>query len=159
MSQFAPLQLYGSTVVAPSAGIAGRLATAMRILDDTSNSLAVVNSILSGTCTYPSGRQLAVAYNNIESPGASCRFTTAAVNGQNQVSATSGQVNLGPLADNGGPTPTRTLRAGSIAINQGRESYCSSIDQRHFARLDALCDVGAVELGAFAEELFRDGFE
>lgn len=155
------LQLYGSTLVAASFGIAGRTGTALRILDETpGHPLGIANSILSGTCTFASaGRQLAVAYNNIEAPGNSCRFNAAVASSQNQVSATTAQIDLGPLADNGGPTPTRLPGAASIAVNQGRESHCTASDQRRYARPDAQCDIGAVEVGATPDLLFDDGFD
>ena len=40
---------------------------------------------------------------------------------------------LGPLQDNGGPTPTMALLPGSVAIDYGR-SYGSTTDQRGFIR-------------------------
>ena len=50
---------------------------------------------------------------------------------------------LGPLADNGGPTMTHALLAGSPAINAG--TNCTiGVDQRYVAR-DAQCDLGAFE--------------
>jgi hypothetical protein len=65
------------------------------------------------------------------------------------------------LATHGGPTPTRLPGALSIAINAGRESFCTATDQRHFARADASCDIGAVELGATPSTgaVFANGFE
>lgn len=156
------MQLYGSTLVASQFGIVGQSATALRILDETpGNSLTIANTIVRGSCTFPSvGRQLAIAYNNIEATGATCRFATATVNAQNQVSASTTSLALGPLANNGGPTPTRLPGAGSIAINEGRESFCTATDQRRFVRTDALCDVGAVEVGATPpNNVFRNGFE
>jgi hypothetical protein len=54
---------------------------------------------------------------------------------------------LGPLADNGGPTRTHALLAGSPAINAG--VGCSvQVDQRYAPR-DAQCDLGAYEFTAF----------
>ena len=55
---------------------------------------------------------------------------------------------LGPLADNGGPTLTHALLAGSPAINTGLNENCPATDQRGESR-DANCDIGAVE---FIEE-------
>ncbi len=52
--------------------------------------------------------------------------------------------NLGPLANNGGPTPTHALGFGSPALNQGDLSLAGTSDQRGFLR-DALPDIGAYE--------------
>jgi hypothetical protein len=49
---------------------------------------------------------------------------------------------LGALANNGGPTDTRALLAGSPAINAG--SGCPTTDQRGVTR-EGACDVGAYE--------------
>lgn len=51
---------------------------------------------------------------------------------------------LGPLADNGGPTPTHALLAGSAAIDAADPAACPATDQRGVPR-DAACDVGAYE--------------
>ncbi len=53
---------------------------------------------------------------------------------------------LGPLADNGGPTRTRALLAGSPAIDAGSAEGCPKADQRGTARPQgAACDIGAFE--------------
>jgi hypothetical protein len=58
---------------------------------------------------------------------------------------------LGPLQDNGGPTWTMALGAGSAAIDAGDDAICAAppvnnLDQRGFARpWGAHCDIGAVE--------------
>jgi hypothetical protein len=52
---------------------------------------------------------------------------------------------LGPLADNGGPTKTMALLAGSPAIGGG--AGCPSTDQRGEPRKGA-CDIGAYQHGA-----------
>ncbi len=53
------------------------------------------------------------------------------------------------LADNGGPTATHALLAGSVAIDAA--GACGLIeDQRGFGR-DALCDSGAYELASIAD--------
>jgi len=65
-----------------------------------------------------------------------------------------GLAKLGPLADNGGATPTQALLDGSDAINQGSVLYCSAApvagrDQRGVSRPQGrLCDSGAYELEA-----------
>ncbi len=61
--------------------------------------------------------------------------------------------NLGPLQDNGGPTFTHALVAGSPAIDAGNPAGCAdnsgnplSTDQRSFARPQgSACDIGAYE--------------
>ncbi|MBI3881173.1 MAG: hypothetical protein HY301_14060 [Verrucomicrobia bacterium] len=53
---------------------------------------------------------------------------------------------LGPLADNGGPTPTCALLFGSPAIDVGDDSLTGT-DQRGFLRLSGPhVDIGAFEL-------------
>jgi hypothetical protein len=54
---------------------------------------------------------------------------------------------LGPLQDNGGPTQTFALRAGSPAIDAGENSGCPSTDARGVKRPQgSACDIGAFEL-------------
>lgn len=52
------------------------------------------------------------------------------------------------LDDNGGPTMTHALLAGSNAINAGNDGVCPEIDQRGWFRIDDDCDIGAFEFGA-----------
>jgi len=65
---------------------------------------------------------------------------------------------LGPLSDNGGPTQTHALLAGSPAINAGGPT-CTATDQRGLPRAD--CDIGAYELvfckGAVVNRIGTDG--
>ncbi len=48
------------------------------------------------------------------------------------------------LADNGGPTLTHALLAGSPAIDAGDNAFCPATDQRGITR-DGACDVGSFE--------------
>ncbi len=57
-----------------------------------------------------------------------------------QTNVTNAQLNLGPLAANGGPTPTHALGAGSVAIDKGHASGATA-DQRGLTRP---CDLAAV---------------
>ncbi|HEX5036568.1 MAG TPA: choice-of-anchor Q domain-containing protein [bacterium] len=73
---------------------------------------------------------------------------------------------LGPLADNGGPTLTHAPLEGSPAIDGGDNSQCPATDQRGVARpLDgnadgsADCDVGAVELTGCGDGVVQEGEE
>jgi hypothetical protein len=51
---------------------------------------------------------------------------------------------VGPLADNGGPTPTLALLDGSPAINAGTSAGAPAADQRGLER-DSIPDIGAYE--------------
>jgi len=54
---------------------------------------------------------------------------------------------LGPLADNGGPTPTMALLMGSPALDAGDNAACPATDQRGLPRpMGSGCDIGAFEL-------------
>jgi hypothetical protein len=81
---------------------------------------------------------------NIESPGNICGFDQEG----DQVDVTEGQLNLGPLQDNGGPTMTHALGAGSVAIDVIPADMCDvDTDQRGVTRPQgAMCDVGAFEV-------------
>jgi beta-glucanase (GH16 family) len=57
-----------------------------------------------------------------------------------------GNAHMGPLADNGGPTGTHALQAGSPAINAADDALCPATDQRGVTRPQgAHCDIGAYE--------------
>ncbi len=54
---------------------------------------------------------------------------------------------LGPLANNGGPTDTYALLAGSPALDAGGNATCPAADQRGVTRPQrGVCDIGAVEM-------------
>jgi hypothetical protein len=52
---------------------------------------------------------------------------------------------LVPIADNGGPTLTQALLAGSPALGDPATSDCPTVDQRGETRPSGKCDIGAVE--------------
>lgn len=69
-----------------------------------------------------------------------------------------------PLADNGGPTRTLALRAGSPAIDAGNNAAAFEFDQRGegYARVSgAAADIGAFEIQQPADDdvIFKDGFD
>jgi hypothetical protein len=71
--------------------------------------------------------------------GASCKFTGP----HDQKNA---NPQIGPLANNGGPTFTHALAQGSPAVDKGGAA-CPPTDQRGIARPQgAACDIGAYEL-------------
>ena len=72
---------------------------------------------------------------------------------------------LAALANNGGPTPTMALLAGSPAIDQGSAVAGVATDQRGFSRVVDFTsilnsgdgsDIGAFEL---EDEIFANGFQ
>ena len=85
--------------------------------------------------------------------------TGCVVNGQTAHNIIGEDPLLGVLKDNGGPTPTHLLKAGSPAIDAGDSAGCEgpdgedlTIDQRGFIRPvngdaspDVVCDIGAYE--------------
>ena len=69
---------------------------------------------------------------------------------------------LGPLADNGGPTLTHALLAGSPAIDAGSNLAELTSDQRGegYVRVDgAAPDIGAFESQGVADPIFANGFD
>ncbi len=59
----------------------------------------------------------------------------------------SGDPDLKPLGNNGGPTETHALNSGSLAIDNGDPLACSFHDQRGYPRV-GICDIGSYEYGS-----------
>jgi len=112
-----------------------------------SANVAVVGTIVDGDCSFEGNASIPSNGYNIESPGDTCGFDP---DGTDRVNVTVEQLNLGELADNGGPTMTHALEAGSEAINKIPASDCDvDEDQRGEPRPEtggAMCDVGAFEV-------------
>jgi hypothetical protein len=105
-------------------------------IDDSAGALRLTNTIIAkdggAGCTRPA----AVSDHSLDGDG-SCGVGALA----------HADPRLEKLAANGGPTLTRALGAGSPAIDAGDDSNCPPEDQRHFARTDGRCDIGAFEVG------------
>ena len=71
------------------------------------------------------------------------------LNGANNLTGQQDYLNLAALADNGGPTETCALLAGSVAINAGTDTGAPTIDQRGYDRISPY-DIGAYESAAVA---------
>lgn len=107
---------------------------------------SITNTLVVGDCA---GEPFDSGGHNIESPGNTCGFD------QESDQPGTGEPDLGPLADNGGPTLTHALLEGSAAIDRIPESSCIdkageplTTDQRGEPRpagASAACDVGAFE--------------
>jgi hypothetical protein len=132
------LSLFNSTVSGNTGG---------GITNAPNGTTMVANSLVDGDCI---GDITSGGY-NIESPGDTCGFD---LDGTDQVDVTEGQLNLGPLQDNGGPTMTHALQTGpvvSAAIDQIPEADCGvTTDQRGEPRPAGpdpkQCDVGSFEV-------------
>ncbi|MFL6261388.1 MAG: choice-of-anchor Q domain-containing protein [Thermoanaerobaculia bacterium] len=118
----------------------------------------ITNSIVAGN-TAPVGPDCAggldTAYDLVGN-GADCVGPSAANHDKVGTAASPINARLGPLAGNGGPTPTLALLAGSPAIDAGNPSppgsgtgACEATDQRGVRRPGgAACDIGAFEVTA-----------
>ncbi len=99
----------------------------------------IANSTSGGDCGSQFGATIGTNTNNL-------------VEGANCSAALSGDPNLGPLADNGGPTQTMALIYPSSALNAGDDATCAAapvnnLDQRGMARPQGTkCDIGAYEV-------------
>jgi hypothetical protein len=110
--------------------------------DEANGSLIMISTVVVGGCV---GTITSNGY-NIESPGDTCGFD----HGTDLVNITEGQLELRPLQDNGGPTETHALGAGSVAIDHIPVIDCElDEDQRGQPRPETggtMCDVGAFEV-------------
>lgn len=114
------------------------------------------STVVVGECFVDVDSVLSPLGGNRESPGSTCHFDHAL----DLDGILAANLQLGALADNGGPTPTILPAAGSAAINGANSAFCPDFDQRGQAR-DTQCDSGAVERSTFLPPtpLFLDGFE
>lgn len=121
-------------------------ATAVKVQD----SIIAGNTDGGGQAPDCDGKIDSQGYNLIQS-------TTGCTLGGDLTGNVGGNPLLGPLADNGGPTKTQMLLAGSPAIDAGNPAVpgsggtaCAAVDQRGGVRprpAGGRCDMGAVEIG------------
>lgn len=103
------------------------------------NSLIVNNA--SQDCVYQLGHAIVFDLRGRVLSDGSCLFEY----GGHVARPPEGDAFLGPLEDNGGPTQTRALLEGSLAIDSA-EGPCLATDQRGVGRpVGGGCDVGAYE--------------
>lgn len=124
----------------------------VRIFD---SNLELANTAILGTCELVNGATIASFGGNLESPGATCTLIHA--------TDQDGVVNhgLGPLAENGGPTPTFLPTILSPALGGANDALCPPTDQRGATRPNTNCDIGAVERVAVRPltPIFADGLQ
>lgn len=133
------LNLYNSTLAGNSADQQGA-GISSNYAANLYNTI-VANFKTVADCTVTGGSLTADNF-NIDSDGSCGNATTR----------TAEQLNLQPLANNGGATQTIALASGSAAANTGNNAVCAAapvnaLDQRGVTRPQApRCDVGAFEL-------------
>jgi CSLREA domain-containing protein len=137
-------KLNGATIAGNKGGGVSSGTSAKMLL---ANTIVAANS--GGDCA---GTIVSAGYNLIQST------TGCDIGGRQEANVTGKDAKLGPLANNGGPTQTMALLAGSPAIDAGNpappgsgKGACESTDQRGTKRpVDgagkAVCDIGAYEL-------------
>jgi CSLREA domain-containing protein len=148
--------LTSSTVTGNTAATGGGITSA--------GNLAIQNSTIAGGLFQESADGAGISmWNTILSggTGAACGGSIAGIprgtfsrnladDASCQLTGTEGVQNvdprLGALRNNGGPTDTRALGAGSPAINAGDTNLCGSPDQRGATPV-GVCDIGAFEFG------------
>jgi len=129
---------------APTASALLSNAPELTAMFSNAGTATVVSSIIAGSAANHCGATaLLSGGNNLDSNG-SCAF--AAPGDQNDVDP-----ELGPLADNGGPTLTHLPASNSPVVDHGAVAGCPGTDQRGETRPKdgdgggPVCDVGAVE--------------
>ncbi len=120
------------------------------IYQQNPGTFSLKNSILANNTGGNASGALNSLGNNIDSDGTAMLSQPSDLKG---TVVTPLDVKLGALRDNGGPTQTHALLAGSVAINAGTATGAPSTDQRGVARLGAT-DIGAYEYTAIAYEPF-----
>lgn len=167
------LSVYNSTFSGNSSNTGGG------IDNFASSTMTILNSTFSGN-TAGGGSGAGIANNGTlslsntiiaNSTGSNCSGVSNATDHNladdsscsGAVQATSAQINLDALANNGGIAETFALKSGSVALDSGDDSICSDVntinalDQRGVARPQgAHCDVGALEAGLLQGEKFQD---
>jgi hypothetical protein len=111
--------------------------------------VTMTNTLVDGACVDVEEPVVTSNGYNIESPANTCGFDQST----DMPNMAAEQLNLGPLADNGGPTMTHALLPGSVAIDVIPEVDCVdadgeplTTDQRGVTRPQgAMCDVGSFE--------------
>ncbi len=144
------MTLSGNTA---SSGDAGGILAESAVVDFKDSIVALNTASADSNCfmfkdpMFNAPALTSLGYNLTDSPD-TCSFTAT---GDKIVPPSS--VGLGPLANNGGPTETRALLAGSPAIDGGNPGGCTdpsgaplTTDQRGEPRpAGAHCDIGAFE--------------
>jgi len=152
---FGGLAGFGGLVRLTNSTVSENTAEQGALINGAEGVVTLTNTIVDGNCVGDG--IIASGGYNIESPDDTCDFDP---DKGDQINVSAEDLNLGPLADNGGPTMTHALLtepAVSEAIDQIPAEDCEETeDQRGFPR-DSVCDVGAFEVqvtDCAGEEIF-----
>lgn len=132
------MNILNSTIASNTSGrLGGGIFTSLGSTVFVNNTIVTGNTI--DNCdTAQLGGAISSQGNNISSD-ASCNFTQP-------TDKRNTNPRLRPLANNGGPTDTRALLSGSLAIDAALNTGCPPTDQRGVARPQGTrCDIGAFE--------------
>jgi hypothetical protein len=138
-----PVTLTNSTVSGNSA-VSGSAILLSEV--DPFASMTTTATLIDGACAQQGEVTWTSSGYNIESPGDTCAFDQ----GTDEAGVSANDLKLAALANNGGPTQTHALGAGSVAIDVIPANSCEvAEDQRGQPRPEtggAMCDVGAFEV-------------
>jgi CSLREA domain-containing protein len=156
------VRLYNSTVAENAANVDKENGGTGGGIYSVNSNVTLTNSILAGNYQFIDNSQdtiLADCAGTLGTAGGNIVTSpSCTING----AYTSDDPRLGPLQDNGGPTPTHALLPGSPAVEAGGACFDPlgaplRTDQRGIARPQgAFCDLGAFEL---EDVVFVDDFE
>lgn len=182
------LYIYGGTASVVNSSISGNIAddSAAGVGAFSNTSVTITNSTISGNTAPTSAGLLSYQYDS-NSPtvtlsntimgnsysGSDCgtdgtvtfsaSFTLVENDNCGLTDSVDGNIigtdpQIGPLADNGGATPTHLLIPGGPAIDSGDNTDCGTgqfveTDQRGALRNDGSCDIGAFEANAIEMDL------
>ncbi len=139
------VQLLNTTFSGNSAASGGALAQAGGTIH-LQNTLLAGNTATTGPNIHRTGGTMTSLGNNLLGNNSGASYTPA---GGDIVGTSGSPINpqLGPLQDNGGPTPTRALLSGSPALETANNSAAPAVDQRGVSRPRGTnVDIGAFEL-------------
>ncbi len=117
---------------------------------DAASGIEVAGTMtLFNTIVYDGQGGVDVFVKSIQGPSGDGNLIGTSSGVSSSVIATTDNPDLGPFQNNGGPTSSFALKAGSPAIDAGDSSQAASTDQRGFARIaGSAIDIGSYEYSA-----------
>ncbi|MGE3618108.1 MAG: choice-of-anchor Q domain-containing protein [Gemmatimonadales bacterium] len=132
--------IVGNTATGSGAGLGAETGGVIQLI----SSLLSGNTVGAASQNCAAGAGLIASASHNLSDDATCTAFTTPTDKNNTAAGVAAT-----LANNGGPTLTHALQAGSAAIDAGDPTECLAGDQRGFGR-QGTCDIGAFEFGGVA---------